>query len=168
MPSSRTTSPPRPRRRSASRSANNTARRKRRSKKRSRRRTGWSWLSWRRRSDRTKLPGWGDLEAGQSAQAPQRPPAGAFLERISVLRFGLFLLLVVGALAGYVGHVHATQQLLEDVQEARQANLRLHLKHNRLKGEFDQATGPAVIYERAKALGLEDDIIYAPTIRVPE
>lgn len=85
-----------------------------------------------------------------------------------MLRFGLLLLLIVVALAAYVGHVHATQQLLADVQQARQDNLRLHLKHNRLKGEFDQATGPAVIYERARALGLEDDITYAPTIRVPE
>jgi hypothetical protein len=166
--SSRTTSRPRSRRRSARRGANNAARRKRRARKGSRRKTGWSWLAWRRRPNRAKLPGWGDLEAGQQTQGPQQPPAGAFLERVSLLRFGLLLLLVVGGLAAYVGHVHATQQLLADVQEARQDNLRLHLKHNRLKGEFDQATGPAVIYERARALGLEEDIAYAPTIRVPE
>jgi cell division protein FtsB len=167
MPS-RTTSRPRAQRQTARRGANNAARRKRRARKRSRRRTGWSWLAWRRRPSRAALPGWQDLEAGKQTQGPRQPPAGAFLERISVLRFGLLLLLIVVALAAYVGHVHATQQLLADVQQARQDNLRLHLKHNRLKGEFDQATGPAVIYERARALGLEDDITYAPTIRVPE
>ena len=84
------------------------------------------------------------------------------------MRFGLLLLLIVVVLAAYVGHVHATQNLLAEVQQERRDNLRLHLKLNRLKGEFDQATGPSVIYERATALGLEEDITYAPTIRVPE
>lgn len=77
------------------------------------------------------------------------------------------LILVIAALFTlYVGHVHATQALLADLEGARRDNLRLHLKHNRLKGEFDRATGPAVIYERARALGLEEGVAYGPTIRI--
>jgi hypothetical protein len=35
---------------------------------------------------------------------------------------------------------------------------------NRFHGVLDQMTGPAAIYERARALGLEEDIMYGPAI----
>jgi len=74
------------------------------------------------------------------------------------VRFAALLLGLAVLFTLYVGHVHATQQVLMDVQTARQANHTLHLKHNRLKGEFDHATGPSVIYERARALGLQETV----------
>jgi hypothetical protein len=66
----------------------------------------------------------------------------------------------------YVGHVHATQDLLANVQQLRRENLELHLKYNRLKGDFDRMVGPGVIYERAGRLGLVEDATYGPTIEV--
>jgi len=77
----------------------------------------------------------------------------------------LVLLALATVFTLFIGHVHATQDLLDELQQARRENLRLHLQHNRLKGEFDQATGPSVIYERAGAMGLEEGIAYGPTIR---
>jgi hypothetical protein len=50
------------------------------------------------------------------------------------------------------------------MQQAKKENLRLHLKLNRLRGDFDRATGPAVVYQRAKEIGLEEGIAYGPTI----
>jgi hypothetical protein len=38
------------------------------------------------------------------------------------------------------------------------------LKRNRLSGEFDRMTSPAVILDRAADLGLEPGSDYAPTI----
>ena len=81
------------------------------------------------------------------------------------MRFGLVLLALATVFTLYIGHVHATQDLLDELQQARRENLQLHLQHNRLKGAFDQATGPSVIYQRAGAMGLEEGIEYGPTIR---
>ncbi len=75
------------------------------------------------------------------------------------------MLLAVTMFTLYVGHVQATQDVLADVQELRRENLRLHLRYNRVKGEFDRMTGPEVIYRRAKELGLEEGFAYGPAIR---
>jgi hypothetical protein len=83
-------------------------------------------------------------------------------------RFAFFIAALAAACTLYVGHVHATQDLLARLQEVRQANQSLHLKHNRLKGAFDRATGPSVIHRRAQALGLEESLAYGPTITVEE
>ena len=91
---------------------------------------------------------------------------GSFLETISTLRFGMLVLAIAAVFTLYIGHVHATRALLVEVQSLRQENLELHLRYNRLKGEFDRATGPATIYRRAKELGLEEGISYGPTIRL--
>lgn len=82
------------------------------------------------------------------------------------MRIALIIVGLAAAFTLYVGHVHATQQLLSDLQDARSANQTLHLKHNRLKGAFDRKTGPSVIYERARALGLRESVSYGPTIPV--
>ena len=87
---------------------------------------------------------------------------------MSTGRFALLVLLVAGAFTLYVGHVHATKDLLDEVQEARTANQRLHLKHNRLQGIYDRKTSPHVIYERARALGLEASVRYGPPITLDE
>ncbi len=77
------------------------------------------------------------------------------------------LILAVAALVTlYVGHVHASQNLLTEVQQLRRENLNLHLKYNRLKGSFDEVASPARIYARAHDLGLVEDVTYGPNIRL--
>lgn len=153
-------------RQSASRPGNNTARRKQRSARRTRSKKGWSGWAWRTRPERAALPGWGEVEAkGPTLKQPQ---AGTFLQRISMGRFLVLLLLVAAGFTAYIGHVYAMQELAVELQRAQRENLQLHLKHNRLKGLFDQRTSPAVIYDRARALGLEEGIEYGPTIDMSE
>lgn len=115
---------------------------------------------------RNALPGWHDLATGEPERYRMRARHASFLETISTARFGLLILVIAIAFTGYVGHVYATQNLLVERQLAEKENLRLHLRHNRLKGLFDQTTGPAMIYSRAKEMGLEEGIIYGPTIEV--
>ena len=111
------------------------------------------------------LPGWNELaKANQRLQGSGR--RGTFLERISTTRFALLIGAIALLFTMYVGHVHATQELLAHVQQLRRENLQLHLKYNRLKGEFDQMVGPSVIYDRAHKLGLEEDAVYGPTIEI--
>ncbi len=119
-----------------------------------------STTKWQRHG--TALPGWKDLSHEESRDKRSE----GFLERVSTVRMVLIILILGAAATLYVGHVHATQDLLARVQEARQVNQSLHLKHNRLKGAFDRATGPAAIHERAQALGLEERLAYGPTIEV--
>ena len=100
-----------------------------------------------------ELPGWKDLGATGTKQAARTSAKGAYLEKISNTRFMALILVVAALFTLYVGHVHATQALRTELEWAQRDNLRLHLKHNRLKGEFDQATGPAVIYREAPRAG---------------
>ncbi len=77
------------------------------------------------------------------------------------------MLYVIGAallFVAYVWHVYATREALQAVQRLRREQLQLVLEYNRLKGEFDRATSPAVIYERARALGLEEGFTYGPVV----
>lgn len=118
---------------------------------------------WDRHS--TALPDWGDLETPKN-----RRKSGAsdetFLERVSTVRFAVGVLLLAGAFTLYVGHVHATKDLLGRVQEMRTENQRLHLKRNRLQGEFARKVSPSVIYERAREMGLRESVTYGPSISV--
>lgn len=114
----------------------------------------------------TALPGWGDLSPEKNRRRPER--SDGFLERVSTGRFALVVLVLGSLFTMYVGHVHATQDLLARVQEARQVNQSLHLKHNRLKGAYDRATGPAVIHERARELGLRESLTFGPTIELDQ
>lgn len=86
--------------------------------------------------------------------------------RISTLQFVAYVLLVVVGATLYVGHVHASEALITEVQQIRNENLRLTLRLNRLKGDFDRMTGPSVIIERAKKLGLKEGFAYGATIVV--
>lgn len=88
------------------------------------------------------------------------------MENVSTLRFSLVILAIAGAFTLYVGHVHTTTDLYNELQQARAENQRLHLKHNRLQGEFDRRVGPSVIYERARGLGLQGSVTYGPPITV--
>lgn len=114
----------------------------------------------------SKLLGWADL-SGANQRMPKRPPTADRFARVTTGQFVVLVLFVAACFTAYVGHVYATQELAANLQQARRANLRLHLRYDRLKGEFDQATGPAVVYDRARALGLEEGYAYAPTLEVP-
>jgi hypothetical protein len=142
--------------------AQNATRRKKRTAQRQQRGASQS-QAVRRRNGEVKLPGWKEL-ASSNGRVKDRPAAGAFMEKVSTVQFALLLLFVAISITLYVGHVNATQDVLSEMQQARKENLRLHLKLNRLKGDFDRATGPAVVYQRAKEIGLEEGIAYGPTI----
>lgn len=116
----------------------------------------------------TAMPDWADLERPTNQRQSQRPSDESFLERISTIRFALAVLVLAGAFTLYVGHVHATRSLLNEVQELRAENKRLHLKRNRLKGKFARKTSPSVIHDRARELGLRASVTYGPPVAVEE
>ncbi len=119
----------------------------------------------RARSNSQTLPGWQDLtDSNERERGGSR--AGSFLERISTTRFTLLIVGLAVLFTLYVGHVHATQDLLAEVQQERRENLSLHLKYNHLKGDFDEMVGPSVIYRRAHGLGLVEDPALGPLIEV--
>ena len=115
----------------------------------------------------TALPDWTDLEKPTNRRQSD-PSDDSFLQRVSTVRFAVIVLLLAGAFTLYVGHVHATKDMLGEVQELRAENQRLHLKRNRLQGEFARKTSPSVIYERARELGLRESITYGTTISISE
>jgi len=157
---------PRPKRKRAS--GPGAVRRRRASKKASNATARPSSIIWSGlRNDPAKLPGWKDLSDDNDRDT--RATRGRdYLERITTTQFLTWLFaLLLGAVL-YVGHVHATQQLVADLETARQQNLQLHLQHSRLKGDFDRITGPSVIHERAQALGLRRGAgAVGPPIEVP-
>jgi hypothetical protein len=112
----------------------------------------------------TALPGWEDLEPSQNRRRTSSDDT--FLENVSTLRFALLILAVAGGFTLYVGHVHATTDLYNRLQQARSENQQLHLKHNRLKGAYDRRTGPSVIYERAGELGLKESLTYGSPVTI--
>ena len=114
------------------------------------------------------LPGWSDIQGLNKRTSADPREEATFLGRISTARFALIVFGLGVLFTLYVGHVHATQQILAELEEERRENLRLHLQHNRLKGDFDQMVGPSVIYERAHALGLVTDSAPGPPIEVGE
>lgn len=113
----------------------------------------------------TALPGWTDLERPTNQRRPGSSDE-TFLQKVSTIRFAAVVLLLAAAFTLYVGHVHATKDLLGEVQELRAENQRLHLKRNRLQGEFARKTSPSVIYERARELGLQESVTYGPPVSV--
>ena len=116
----------------------------------------------------TALPDWTDLETPNNQRQSRRPSDESFLEGISTVRFALAVLVLAGTFTLYVGHVHATRDLLNEVQELRTENKRLHLKRNRLKGKFARKTSPSVIYDRARELGLRASVTYGPPVSIEE
>lgn len=116
---------------------------------------------WKRHG--TALPSWTDLEHTNARRyAPQS--GEAFLEQVPTWKFALAVIILAASFTGYVWHVNATQQLLADVQQAEAENQSLHIQYNYLQGERARQTGPSVIYERARALGLEETVAFGPSI----
>lgn len=113
-----------------------------------------------------RLPSWSELASPGGAGRAAKARANAFVESISTKQFVLIIVALATAFTVYINHVNATQEVASELQQLKRENLRLHLKYNRLKGEFDTATGPAMIYRRAETLGLEEGYSYGPTIIV--
>lgn len=168
MPTSRSTKQRSPASKAARPTASRAARARRASggKKASRRYASAWTISVPRGHRRDDLPGWSDLAKGKNERVLNRPQGVGFMARVSTLRFALLIFAIAAAFTVYVGHVYATQDLLTAVQEARKENQRLHMHYNQRKAAFDQATSPTVIYRRARALGLEEQVAYGPTIRL--
>lgn len=112
----------------------------------------------------TALPSWADLEPSKNRK--RTGSDDVFLENVSTVRFAMVILAVAVVFTLYVGHVHATTELYDQLQQVRTENQRLHLKHNRLQGAYDRRTGPSVIYKRARELGLQESVTYGPPISV--
>jgi hypothetical protein len=119
------------------------------------------------------LPGWSDLgsttrkkSATRKTKATKSLRRARFLDAAPSLRFGVWTLMACIAVTLYVGHVYATQATLAALQQAERDNLRLHLTHERLQGAYDRMTGPQVVMERARALGLDEGIAYGPVIHL--
>lgn len=110
------------------------------------------------------IPGWEAL----SKAAPQRkkPDASATQPTVTTARFALWLTGLALSATLYVGHVHATQQLYESLHALKKNNLRLHLTLDQLRGELDRSAGPAVLYPKARRLGLKEGYGFGPTIRL--
>lgn len=124
-----------------------------------------SGSSWQRHG--TALPTWTDLEHTNTKRyAPTSD--GAFLERVSTIRFAIVVAVLAASFTAYVGHVHATQELLADVQQAEAENRSLHIQHNYLQGEYARQTGPALVHRRARALGMVETVSFGPTVPLPE
>lgn len=118
-----------------------------------------------------KLPGWSDLAGKKNASTKKKNTKGVkpgLVDGVPTLRFAVLLVTACALFTLYVGHIYATQALVADVQTLRKDNLRLVLKHNRLRGEFDHMTSPTVILDRAAELGLAPSAAYASIIHLRE
>ncbi len=119
----------------------------------------------------TRLPGWSDL-ASKKCGAVRKNGAKAakpgLVDGVPTLRFAVLLMTACALFTLYVGHIYATQELAAEVQQLQKEELRLVLKHNRLRGEFDRMTSPSVILDRAAELGFEPGSAYGPTILVEQ
>jgi len=85
---------------------------------------------------------------------------------MTTARFALWLFGVGIAATFYVGHVQATQGTFERLHGLTKTNLGLLLERDRLKGELDHATGPTVIYAKARELGLKEGFVYGPSLTI--
>jgi len=115
---------------------------------------------------RGDVPEWTDLIKAENHRLGTQSESHTFLSAVSTLRFTLVVLAIASIFTLYVGHVYSTQDLLSAVQKERSENLSLRLQYNRTKGVYDAAIGPAIIYERAHALGLEEKMLSGPPVRI--
>ena len=107
--------------------------------------------------DFASFPSWKDIEIRKNRRSKGNRAYYA-LDSWSTMRMAAVIIVVAACFTAYVGHVHATQDVLARLEEARSDNDRLHLKYNRVKGAFDHATGPSIIARRARTLGLVEGL----------
>ena len=109
-------------------------------------------------------PGWDDLKIERNDRVRKNNRESQILSALSTVRISLGILVVAALFTLYVGHVQATKNQLNELYQVRKNNFALNLKYNQLQGEYDTATGPAVIYERAAALGLKEQKLSGPPV----
>ncbi|GAB5519519.1 MAG: hypothetical protein RhofKO_17700 [Rhodothermales bacterium] len=119
----------------------------------------------RRKAGKT-LPGWNDLATTEQAPPKRTPRTPNWFDQVPTLHAVLAIVSIALIATLYIGHVHATTEVLAEVQQRRAEHERLSLQYNRLRADFDMATSPSAIYDRAKAIGLTEGIAYGPTIRL--
>ncbi len=74
--------------------------------------------------------------------------------------------LVAVVLTLYIGHIYATQELVNNLETQRREGLELRSERARLMGKVAEATKPTTIYRWAAELGLEEGGPYAAIIYV--
>jgi len=77
------------------------------------------------------------------------------IARIPTLHFAVIIFILSGILTLYIGQIHRSQDLLDQINTQRRENVRLHLQHNRFVSDLNAAIGPSVIHQRASELGLK-------------
>ena len=113
--------------------------------------------------DARRIAAWREFSLSDEIDDSRSP---GFVTKVSTARFALVVFLLASIFTLYITHVYATQDVLDELQALRRENLRLHLQHNTLTGAFDHVTGPSVVYQRAAEIGLEEGIVYGPTVTV--
>lgn len=121
--------------------------------------------NWKRHG--TALPSWTDLEHTNARRPPTPTSDRPFLEHVSTVRFALFVMILAASFTAYVGHVHATQELLADVQQAQAENRSLHIQHNYLQGAYARKIGPSQVHQRARAMGMEETVSFGRPVPMP-
>jgi cell division protein FtsL len=114
--------------------------------------------------DYVVLPSWKELDKATNGRVVI--PGSHPFDSISTARIALLILVVAVAVTGYVGHVHATQGVLQSLEELRMEGAALRLEYNSVKGEYDRLTGPAAIRKQARELGLSETTTYGQPIMV--
>lgn len=112
----------------------------------------------RSKRDTSFGPSWNALEKDNARKQRKRTAQTTFIGSLSTVRFVLGVLAVAIVFTMYVGHVYATQELVQEVERLSRERLELDLEYNRVRGQFDRVTGHDDIWERARALGLREAV----------
>lgn len=110
------------------------------------------------RNDTGFGPSWTALEKDNARKRRKRNAPTTFIGSLSTIRFVLGVLAVAIVFTLYVGHVYATQELVQDVERLSRQRLELDLEYNRVRGQYDRVTGHDDIWERARDLGLREAV----------
>lgn len=114
--------------------------------------------------DYERMPSWRELESKSNTRVAKK--GDSTLDSISTVSMAAIIVTVVAVFTLYIGHVHATQEELARFQRLQTENANLHLKLNRVKGEYDGMTGPAQVYDRARQIGLVENEARVPPVIV--
>ena len=101
-------------------------------------------------------PGWKDLKTAENGRIDSKLKDGQLLSTLSTVKTSLGILAAAVLMSLYVGHVQATQDLVNEVYQARKENLSLSTFLDKKQGEYNSKIGPAAIYPRAYELGLKE------------
>ena len=115
------------------------------------------------KGERTNVS-WNDLVTANDKKKSAHSESDTFLNTLSTARFAAILLSILTLFTLYVGHVLTSQDLLKNVQTMQRENQTLTLRLNQLLSEQEEMTGPADMFDRARALGLSERIARGKTI----